>query len=303
MLNSAAMGSPGSSSRIVHFGVFEANLYSGELRKHGIRIRLQEQPFQILALLLERPGELVTREELRQRLWPSDTFVDFDHGLNTAVNKLREALGDSAATPRYVETLARRGYRYIGPAPDQVKPATPPASTTLPSTVNPASVATTRASPEPSAAASAEIEELPAPPRTLVRWLFALAQLMYLSFYIAALAALEEVRTVARVIVPGSANVVEITVIATAAVGIAVRLFLFCATAFDFRGLGRLFMRIFVLILLLDFLWALSPFLLLHRIPRGLALAACAALLFMPFAQRTLMRMSYLRKNHSAESI
>ncbi len=287
------MGSPASSARILRFGVFEANLYSGELRKHGIRIRLQEQPFQILALLLERPGELVTREELRQRLWPSDTFVDFDHGLITAVNRLREALGDSAATPRYVETLARRGYRYIGPAPDQLTPAAPPMTTSPPATTVTAATATE--SPKPSVA-SPENEELPAPPRALVRWLFALAQLMYLSFYIIALATLEEVRTVARVIVPGSANFVEITVIATAAVGIAVRLFLFCATAFDFRGLGRLFMRIFVLIAALDFLWALSPFLLLHRIPRGLALAACAALLFMPFAQRTLMRMSYLRE-------
>jgi TolB-like protein/DNA-binding winged helix-turn-helix (wHTH) protein len=89
------------------------DLRAGELRKHGVRIRLQTQPFQILGMLLERPGEMVTREELRQALWPGDTFVDFDHGLNNAINRLRETLGDSAESPRFLETLPRRGYRFI----------------------------------------------------------------------------------------------------------------------------------------------------------------------------------------------
>src|SRR6201997_1239041 len=87
---------------------------AGELRKDGVKMRLQEQPFQILQILLERPGEVVTREDLRKRVWPSDTFVDFDHGINNAIKRLREALGDTAETPRYVETLPRRGYRFIG---------------------------------------------------------------------------------------------------------------------------------------------------------------------------------------------
>jgi TolB-like protein/DNA-binding winged helix-turn-helix (wHTH) protein/Flp pilus assembly protein TadD len=95
------------------FGVFELDLRAGELRKHGLRIRLQEQPFQVLAVLLEHPGEVVTREELQRKLWPADTFVDFDHGLNKAINKIREALGDSAESPRFVETVARRGYRFL----------------------------------------------------------------------------------------------------------------------------------------------------------------------------------------------
>src|SRR5450631_2635003 len=103
---------PSSAGRIVRFGVFEADLSAGELRKSGRRVRLQEQPFQILVLLLERPGEVITREEVRQKLWAADTFVDFDHSLNTAINKVREALGDSASSPRYVETIARRGYRF-----------------------------------------------------------------------------------------------------------------------------------------------------------------------------------------------
>jgi Tol biopolymer transport system component/DNA-binding winged helix-turn-helix (wHTH) protein len=106
---------PSSATRIVRFGPFELDLRSGELRKNGSRVGLQDQPLQILSVLLERPGELVTREELRQRLWPADTFVDFEHGLNAAVKRLRDALGDSADTPRFVETVPRRGYRFIAP--------------------------------------------------------------------------------------------------------------------------------------------------------------------------------------------
>src|SRR5580704_19144045 len=97
------------------FGVFEVDLHEGELRKSGLRIKLQEQPFQVLAILLESPGKIVTRDELRQRLWPADTFVDFDHSLNSAVKKLREALGDQSENPRFIETLHRRGYRFIAP--------------------------------------------------------------------------------------------------------------------------------------------------------------------------------------------
>lgn len=117
------------------FGVFEVDLRTGELRKRGLRVRLQEQPFQVLAMLLERAGQVVGRDELQKRVWPADTFVDFDHGLNKAINKIREALGDSAESPRFVETVARRGYRFIADvktadasvqgaaAPTQVQPA------------------------------------------------------------------------------------------------------------------------------------------------------------------------------------
>ena len=102
-------------TRRIRFGLFEADLESGELRKNGLRIKLQEQPFRILAFLLERRGELVTREEFRNELWPTDTFVDFDVGLNVAIKKLRDAIGDSADNPRFVETIPRRGYRFIAP--------------------------------------------------------------------------------------------------------------------------------------------------------------------------------------------
>jgi DNA-binding winged helix-turn-helix (wHTH) protein len=103
------------SCSILRFGVFEVDVRSGELRKQGVRIKLQEQPFHVLTVLLQRPGEVVTREELRSQNWPADTFVDFDNSLNTAINKLREALGDSADKPRFIETLPRRGYRFIAP--------------------------------------------------------------------------------------------------------------------------------------------------------------------------------------------
>src|SRR5208282_5066384 len=117
---------------VIRFGVFEVDLRAGELRRSGSKVRLQDQPFQVLAFLLERPGQLVTREELHTHLWPADAFVDFDHGLNAAIKRLRDALGDSAENPRFVETLARRGYRFLAPVNHPRKevpaaPANPPA--------------------------------------------------------------------------------------------------------------------------------------------------------------------------------
>src|SRR5256714_2550253 len=102
-----------SLRRVVRFGVFEVDLRAGELFKQGLKIKLQQQPFRVLALLLERPGEVVTREDLRQAIWPAGTFVEFDVGVDAAIHKLRTALGDSAENPRLVETLPRRGYRFI----------------------------------------------------------------------------------------------------------------------------------------------------------------------------------------------
>jgi TolB-like protein/DNA-binding winged helix-turn-helix (wHTH) protein/Flp pilus assembly protein TadD len=114
----------------VRFDVFEVDLRAGELRKHGVKIRLQQQPFLILQALLETPGQIVTREELQKRVWPGDTFVDFDHGLHAAVNRLRQALNDAADSPRFVETVARRGYRFIGQV--QVSAPAPPSSSPAP---------------------------------------------------------------------------------------------------------------------------------------------------------------------------
>lgn len=123
-----AAGNPAAAAGIARFGAFELDLKTAELRRGGIRVKLQEQPFRLLAFLLARPGEVVSREELREQLWPTD-FVDFDHSLNTAVRKLRAALDDSADNPRFVETLARRGYRFIAPV---TMSGTTPAAAELP---------------------------------------------------------------------------------------------------------------------------------------------------------------------------
>src|SRR5258708_2119127 len=112
------MSAHASSERILRFDNFELDTRAGELRKHGIKLRLQGQPLQVLAMLLQRAGDLVTREELRAEIWPVDTFVDFDHSLHNAIARIRETLGDSAEMPRYIETLPRRGYRFIEPVDD-----------------------------------------------------------------------------------------------------------------------------------------------------------------------------------------
>jgi TolB-like protein/DNA-binding winged helix-turn-helix (wHTH) protein/Tfp pilus assembly protein PilF len=125
------MENPGLAPKVVRFGVFEIDPQAGELRKSGVKLKLQEQPFRVLITLLDKPGMIVTRGELRKKLWDTDTFVDFEHSLGTAINKIREALGDSADNPRFIETLPRRGYRFLGTVeaverPDAVSPIAPP---------------------------------------------------------------------------------------------------------------------------------------------------------------------------------
>ena len=120
------MNPPADAPLTIRFGVFDLDLQTGELRRKGVKVALQEQPFRVLALLVAQPGELVTRDELRRALWAEAVFVDFDHGLNKAVAKIRDALGDIAESPRYVETLERRGYRFISPV-EVVVPRTAPA--------------------------------------------------------------------------------------------------------------------------------------------------------------------------------
>ena len=109
------MTAAGRPPQTYRFGLFEVDERRGDILKQGSRMRLRGRPYDILLILLDRPGELITREELRSRLWSSDTFVDFDHGLNASVNRLRDVLGDSAETPRFIETISRRGYRFMAP--------------------------------------------------------------------------------------------------------------------------------------------------------------------------------------------
>jgi DNA-binding winged helix-turn-helix (wHTH) protein len=274
-----------SARRVVRFGVFEADLAAGELRKNGVRVRLQEQPFQVLALLLERPGDVVTREDVRQKLWPADTFVDFDHSLNTAINKLREALGDSATSPRYVETLARRGYRFLAPVEKVEPPATKQSVSDLPAQAAAVVDRATALHPE---------LLVPLPHRGLTRGLFALIQVMYLIFYLVALFRWREVDRIADGFLPGWGSfAIVVAVLVTAGVGIPLRFYLLTATAFDYQRLGEKFLRIFQFVLILDQLWAVAPFLLAEKIGFGAAFAATAALLYVPFSERTLIRMAY----------
>jgi cholera toxin transcriptional activator len=260
------------AGRLVRFGMFEADLAARELRKSGRRIRLQEQPFQMLALLLERPGHIITREEVRQKLWPADTFVDFDHSLNTAINKVREALGDSASSPRFVETVARRGYRFLGAVETAEAPA---AAIPGMETIHP------------------ELH-VPIPHRGLTRGLFGLIQAMYLTFYVAALVRLPTIDRIADSLLPGRGSfAIVAAVLVTAGVGIPLRCYLLSAAAFDYQRLGEKFLRMFLFILVLDQLWAAAPFLMIQTFGFGGAFAATAALLYVPFAERTLLRMAY----------
>ena len=268
------------TNRVFRFGTYQADARTGELRKQGSRVRLQEQPFQVLVMLLERSGELVTREEIRQRLWGAETFVDFDHSLNTAINKLRETLNDSAAEPRYIETLARRGYRFVAPVEG-------PGAAEAPAALGASGTA-------------AEADPLPAAPRGAVRFLLALIQVMYLSFYLAALAKLASIGAIAEAArLPG--GLTELAA-AAAVLGIPFRLYLLSATAFDYRGLGDKFRKLFPYLFALDLLWALAPFLLMGKIGFGLAFAATAALLYVPFSQRTLVRMGYGRASNPGKA-
>ncbi len=287
------MGSSSDSSlncaQKYRFGIYEADPRSGELTRDGVKVKLQEQPFQVLLVMLERPGEIVTREDLQQRLWPADTFVDFDHSLNTAINKLREALRDSAANPRFIETKAKRGYRFIAPVQVVVGAfgAEPTAVVVPPAAQSEVSVALTEPTVVP------EHHDLPKVHRGWARVMFGAIQVMYLVFYVIALVRLSDVSFVAARFLDGQSWMLVATVIVTGCVGIPIRLYLLACVAFDYRKTGEKFLRIFPAVLVLDLIWALAPFLSIDTIGIGLAFAAMAGLLYLPFSQRTLIRMTY----------
>ena len=284
--------SEAAPARRYRFGVFEADRSTGELRRQGIRVKLHAQPFQVLWMLLERPGEMLTREEISRELWPEGTFVDYEHGVNSAVNRLRDALGDKAANPRFVETLARRGYRFVAPvervgtkAETVVDPADGPAE--------PATAGVVASDEEARAGLLDRVlaapEDLPASSHAVVRTLFLLLQAMYLGFYVGALANLAEIN---ELLAPLSfAAEAFLALIVTAALLIPVRAFLLCAVLFRAPGLRGRFLRLWPFLLVFDVLWSLAPFLLLHHINYGLALACTTLLVYAPFAQRALMLM------------
>jgi cholera toxin transcriptional activator len=282
-------------ARRYRFGVFEADSTTGELRRKGVRIKLHSQPFQVLVMLLERPGELLTREEISRELWPDGTFVDYEHGVNSAVNRLRDALGDKANSSRFIETLARRGYRFVAPVERiTLNGAALPVASTLPLwQMQP------QAPPDPATPAEskpglldrilATPEDLPKSPHHLVQTLFILLQVMYLAFYIGALANLDEINQLFSSL-SFATQAFKVTMI-TATMLIPVRTFLLCAVLFHAPGLREKFQKIWWFLLPLDLLWSLSPLLLLHHINYGLALAGMTFLVYSPFAQRSLILM------------
>jgi DNA-binding winged helix-turn-helix (wHTH) protein len=264
------------------FGIFEADSTTGELRRKGVRIKLHSQPFQLLCMLLARPGEMLTREEICRELWPDGTFVDYEHGVNSAVNRLREALGDKANNPRFVETLARRGYRFVAPV-EKIAPGQSSAATATPSP----------ALPELKMGlldhALATPDDLPKNSRGAAQILFLLLQLMYLGFYVGALANLPEINELMSPL-PFASKAFAVMIV-TAVLLIPVRIFLICAVIFHAPGIRQKFLNIWWLLLLADGLWSLAPFLLLHHINAGLALACMTPLVYSPFAQRSLILM------------
>ena len=287
---------PAKTGNKYRFGVFEADATVGELRKKGIRIKLNAQPLQVLFMFLERPGELLTREEISRELWPDGTFVDYEHGVNSAVNRIREALGDKAANPRFVETLARRGYRFVAPVeriPVEEHPPSAASELEAPETQSnldaPLKEATVRTR------ILASTEELPKASRKVVRTLFLLLQLMYLGFYIGALANLTEIEDLLSTL--PSATEAFILLIVTAAVLIPVRAFMVSGVLFHAPGLSEKFFKLWRFLLPLDLLWSLAPFLLLHHINVGVAISCTALLVYSPFAQRSLVLMGACRVN------
>lgn len=264
---------------VVRFAEFEADLRTGELRRDGRLLKVQGKPFQVLSALLVRPGELVTREELRQGLWPADTFVDFEHGLNTAINKVREALRDSASNPRFIETLPRRGYRFIGTVSSNALPAISPSRSSA--------VRDDDLLPDTS-------DELPKAPRTAARGLLLLIEFAYLVSYIAALHYLLWVRMLAKFSFgPVQALTVTSGIILWCAMGLPVRFYLLFALAFDYHLLGQKFRRLFPFLLVIDEFWSGMTLFLVPTIGLGFGFALFVAAIYSPFAQRTLMRMAY----------
>jgi cholera toxin transcriptional activator len=281
--------------RFFRFGVFELDSVTGELRKNGkSRPRIRDQALQILIMLLEKSDEVVGRDDLRERLWPSDTFVDFDHGLNTAINQVRGALGDSAANPKFIQTLPRRGYRFIGPVQivareDAAAAGAKKNGEALDGSKVPAEVLIS-AGPEMRSSILSDAQDLPAVRKESVRVLFLLIQLMYLIFYIIFLVRLSFAEAVLNEWGRYAFTGLVVLVVA-AAIGIPVRLYLLTAMAFRYQGLTEKFRTLFPFVLVLDEMWALTPFLCVQQIGLGLAIAVAAALLYLPFSQRSLLLM------------
>ena len=290
------------------FGTFEVDSSSGELRRRGIKVKLHAQPFQVLCMLLERPGEVVTREEISRELWTDGTFVDYEHGVNSAVNRIREALGDTASNPRFVETLARRGYRFVAPverirqsnANLETQQSTPSSPPEQPAIALNAQMPLVASETKLAGRILATPQDLPKTSYPVVQTLFVLLQVMYLAFYVGALANLPEIEELLSAL-PKATHALTVLIV-TAAILIPVRAFVISAVVFHAPGVREKFLKLWPFLLPLDELWSLSPFLLLHHINFGLALSCTALLVYSPFAQRSLVLMGAGTINREASA-
>lgn len=305
----------------LRFDGFDLDLRTRELRKEGRVVKLQDQPIRLLALLANRAGTLVTRSEIEKELWGEDTVVEFEHSINTAMRKIREALGDDLEKPRFVETLPRKGYRFIAAveavgvsgeilnAPAKASPVAASFREKIPLRSQPSP------SPPPDPVPAPESEPAVQPPapapqaeeefalhRGAARSLFLLIQAGFLAIYCAALYKAEAIEGVLSRVLLASAGVVTPIILVTAMCGIAVRLYLLVAVGLDHPDAGIRFRRLFPSLFVLDALWSASPLLLVREIGFGLALGSVAALAYLPFAQRTLMLSAYRNHNHSREA-
>ena len=307
----------------LRFEGFELDLRTRELRKEGRVVKLQDQPLRLLSLLANRAGSLVTRAEIEKELWGEDTVVEFEHSINTAMRKIREALGDDLEKPRFVETLPRKGYRFIGqvetvgasgevlsgqseagspagslrdriPLRGQPPPSPPPKP--VPSPAPAASPVVSPAGP-----AAEPVGEF-ALPRGTARYLFLLIQCGFLAMYCAALYKAEGIEGILARAFPASAIVVTPILLVSSMCGIAVRLYLLSAVGLDHPEAVAKFRRLFPSLFVLDALWSAAPLLLAREIGYGLALGSVAALAYLPFAQRTLMLSAYRNRKHAREA-
>jgi DNA-binding winged helix-turn-helix (wHTH) protein len=284
---------------LLRFENFELDLRTRELRQGGRLVKLQDLPVKLLALLAGRPGELVAREEIEKALWGEDQFVDFEHGINTAMRKIREALGESPGQPRFIETLPRKGYRFIAAVeivgPDGLSrgaSAPPGADKDAPREHPAASAPGEIAPPERPTAKSRRVATTDEflLPRDRARGAFLLIQAGYLAIYLAALYKAESMEEVLRLVYMAPSDVLMPVVLTLAMCGIAVRLYLLTSVGLDHPAAGEKYRKLFPALFVMDSLWAVSPLLLVRKIGYGGALACAAALAYLPFAQRTLMK-------------
>jgi DNA-binding winged helix-turn-helix (wHTH) protein len=274
--------------RKVQFDAFEFDLSTGELQKNGQPVPLQSQPARLLGLLTSHPGDLVTRADIQKALWPDGRFVEYEHAINTAIKKVREALDDDPENPRFIQTLPKLGYRFLVAV---TEPGAPLSVNDL----------TTPKQPVEESTAALGDDEFSIPHARLSRFLFLLIQAGYLAMYCAALYYMPALEGALLEAGLAPVNLTLPAVLVLAMCGIAVRLYLLSAVGWSHPAAFTNFLRLFPAVFLLDALWAACPLLAIRVLGPGIALAGVAAMAYLPFAQRTLIRSVYSKNVITSE--